>query len=113
MIKINSEMWNSLREGVKNYINLYYKDYIDKGIKPILIGLYGKNTDRDYLPPKSIRNWIEKEWIRGSRRGKIAEFLILWRYLKIKKISVVLETGPYWYRLEPFISVKELKLFIA
>ena len=112
MIRIDSEMWNNLRDGVKNYINLYYKDYIDRGIKPILIGLFGKKTDPDYLPPKSVREWIEKEWIRGSRRGKVAEFLILWRYLKIKKVSVILEDGPCWYRLEPFIETKELKSFV-
>lgn len=114
MIHLDERTWKLLKEGVKKYINEYYSEYIKagKGIKPILIGLYGRNVDREDLPSKKIRDWVETSWIRSSRRDKTVEFLILWRYLRILRETVIVDCWPNSVVIDPSISNKELKTIV-
>lgn len=100
---IKRETWDFLREGIKRYVTRYINDNPSRLVE-ILHGLFGKK-----IPPKEVRDWIYIKWSRSAKRNEVAEFLILWRYVKVLQVPLIFERWPYKMRVEPGISIRKIK----
>lgn len=115
MKHIDKETWKLLRNAIKQYISDNLRGETEKelylSMRRIFRGLYGKKKGI-WSVPYPDGTFLVREWLRSARRDFVAEYLIVWKYLRIEGTPMILDRGNSKYRVNPDASITKYLLKI-